>query len=300
MKMRSPRNVTVNLMGGLGNQLLQYATALNLSMACESRLILNSFLLSRTPINSSADKRELEIMQFAYSGEIQNLGKVNTFRSMILGRIAWTLAQRPILGNLWIRTPNFFLKYRNLKNKNLHITGFFTSYLYFHDILPKLRQQIEDIRFSTEWFTRQLAEFEIEEFYAMHIRRGDYENLTDHFGLLTSSYYLSAINNLVDTSGYKNIYVFSDDISKAKDLFQEFPYELKYVQQSSDSTALESLILMSKSSGLVIANSTFSWWAGILSNMDVPVLYPKPFLKNEKFETKDFFPKNWQAVDHVF
>lgn len=300
MRKSTGRHVTVNLMGGLGNQLLQYATAQNLSQKIGSPLFLNTFLLSRSPMNSSAESRKLEITQFAYSGEIQNIGKYRTFASMFLGLCGWFLYRFPFSGNLWIRTPNFFADFDKLHHKKLHLTGFFTSHLYFREILPQLRNQIGEIDSSSTWFSRQLLEFESQEFYAIHVRRGDYENLTDHFGLLTSTYYLSAIKKLIESYGSKRIIVFSDDLSKAKILFQEFPYDIEYVEPSADSSALESLILMSKSSGLVIANSTFSWWAGILSKSSAPVLYPKPFLRDEKFETRDFFPENWISISHTF
>jgi hypothetical protein len=300
MEKRSPRKITINLMGGLGNQLLQYATALSLSQKLESQIVLNSYLLTRSPVNSSAEKRELEIMQFAHTGNIQNLGKIQTFRSMVFGRIGWIAHRRPILGNLWVRTPNFFSSVRNLQKRNLHLTGFFTSYLYFQDVLPILLKQIDQLAHTSDWFRDELLDLENEKFYAIHIRRGDYENLTDHFGLLSGNYYLSAVNGLIDNYGLKPIYVFSDDIKKARSLFCDFPFEVSYVEPSADSTALESLVLMSKSCGLVIANSTFSWWAGILSTGSTPVLYPKPFLKNEKFETRDFFPKNWHPIKHTF
>ena len=296
----SARTIKINLMGGLGNQLLQYATALSVSHSLGSRIVLNSFLLTRSPVNSSAEKRELEITQFAHSGEIKNLGKLRTFTSMVLGRIGWHIFQRPILGNLWVRTPNFFSSLDKLNNKDLHLTGFFTSHLYFQEILSILRSQITLIVYSSDWFKQKSLELEDKEFYAIHIRRGDYENLTDHFGLLSSEYYSSAVTELTNKYGSRITYVFSDDINKAKTLLDQFPFEVRYIEPSDESSSLESLVLMSKSSGLVIANSTFSWWAGILSSAHTPIYYPKPFLRNMKFETMDFFPDKWHAINHNF
>jgi hypothetical protein len=68
-----------------------------------------------------------------------------------------------------------------------------------------------------------------------------------------------------------------------------------FVESPKDSHSFESLILMSRSSSLIIANSTYSWWAATLGNPDKITVCPaKWFVQME--DPQDLYPESWIQV----
>lgn len=52
--------------------------------------------------------------------------------------------------------------------------------------------------------------------------------------------------------------------------------------------------LMSLCKHNILANSSFSWWAGWLNNnQDKKVLVPKKFFNGNKYNKKDLYPADW-------
>ncbi|PHS01042.1 MAG: hypothetical protein COA68_03740 [Oceanobacter sp.] len=109
---------------------------------------------------------------------------------------------------------------------------------------------------------------------AIHIRRGDYllpEN--SYFYECTEDYYLKAISLV----GEGRFYIFSDDIPWSKSI-GIFPEDSIFVDHNSGDNSHMDMILMSKCEKLIIANSTFSIWAALLSNSK-HVIAPKYYYK---------------------
>jgi hypothetical protein len=109
---------------------------------------------------------------------------------------------------------------------------------------------------------------------AIHIRRGDYLTQRDVFShpetgwALPPRYYQQAIAQL--PVGLK-LAVFSDDIPYAKSLFAQFD---PWLAHGND--PIVDLSLMESCRYMIIANSSFSWWAAWLNRRpDKVVIAPK-------------------------
>ncbi len=55
------------------------------------------------------------------------------------------------------------------------------------------------------------------------------------------------------------------------------------------------MFLMSQSSNLIVANSTFSYWAARLNQDNILTIYPKKWY-NSKYAVPDIFPSEWVGV----
>lgn len=96
----------------------------------------------------------------------------------------------------------------------------------------------------------------------VHIRRGDYIGDGMH-EVCTEQYYLEAMEQYRRKLGNPHFFLFSDDK----------PYVMeRYCKNTSDAEICditeqdyEELVLMSLSKHLVLSNSSFSWWAQLLS-----------------------------------
>ena len=175
------------------------------------------------------------------------------------------------------------------------IFGYFQTYKYLEH--PEVRKIVDSLFLDSvsEWYDKCSSEMLEIPTISVHIRRGDYINVKDSFGVLSCSYYNSAINSMLENSSinYARVLVFSDDIDAAKQIFGQLDISLpvQFAQPPQDSPE-ETLLLMSKSDALVISNSTFSWWAAQLGNNAKFVVYPSKWFRGMS-DPKDLFPPEW-------
>ncbi len=115
----------------------------------------------------------------------------------------------------------------------------------------------------------------------LHVRRGDYVSEIGNLGLLDSRYYSSALSKLGVASD-DVVWVFSDSPDAAKDLLKDFVAlsNFNFLNPPFESEPAESLYLMSQMSSMVIANSSFSWWAASLGKEKSVVIAPSPWFRS--------------------
>jgi len=142
--------------------------------------------------------------------------------------------------------PNF--KY--LDNKTYH--AYFQSEQYFKHCSDFIKSEFifkDHIKTSVdEWMGNK-------NYISMHIRRTDYTHKPDFHTNLSIAWYNKAKEYFKD----QNILIISDDKSWCQ---QYFPADTI----SPFNTNGEDLYAMTKCSGHIIANSSFSWWGAYLSN----------------------------------
>ena len=126
---------------------------------------------------------------------------------------------------------------------------------------------------------------------SLHIRRGDYVNLSDHHLLLDISYYKNAVNMF---KNIEKVVVFSDDIEWCKENL-----DIKNTEFIENETDIVDLYLMSQCTHNIIANSSFSWWGAWLNKNDnKKVIAPKKWFgpKRNDLNDKDIIPETWIRI----
>lgn len=114
---------------------------------------------------------------------------------------------------------------------------------------------------------------------SIHIRRGDYLKYPFYI-ILDESYYLSAIELI--KSRYKKavFYVFSDDIPYARNLIDE--PDTVFISHNKKENSFRDMQLMALCDHNIIANSTFSWWGAYLNkNSNKTVIVPQKWFTEE-------------------
>ncbi len=134
---------------------------------------------------------------------------------------------------------------------------------------------------------------------SIHVRLGDYVNLSSSFPSLGMDYYGKAINHFTEL-GYKEFIVFSDEIQKCKEKFTRsaFP-NVDSFEFSEGRSPLEDLILQSSCAHNIVANSSFSFMAGWLNqNKDKIVICNA---KEHLFKScnMDFVPDYFTPIDQI-
>jgi hypothetical protein len=303
--------ITVSLMGGLGNQMFQYAAGKALAERHGTSLALDisgfrysthrSFLLDRLSI-PEADR--------ALAAEVGAEKPVNHF-----ARSLWKLRIDRVLESAGLpklvrsanqyREPHFHYdsEFEALGSET-SLFGYFQSERYFSSIAQPLRDWLSPreplgIR-AAEVFT-QIERDELS--VSLHVRRGDYLNpATAKFhGVLGETYYRQAIDWIEAALGKEVVFfVFSDDPVLTERVLNFVPKcRLNHVRGDPD-RPWEDLALMARCRHHVLANSSFSWWGAWLNpSPGKVVVAPRDwFAQNQLNEqdTSDLYPVDWILV----
>jgi hypothetical protein len=176
------------------------------------------------------------------------------------------------------------------------ITGFFQSDKYFHDVsgevsalfaLPEEHRATVETRHAVI-LTDDMRATGI----VVHVRRTDYIGSVKH-GILDAAYYERAVAAARKKNPDGPLLVFSDDLAwcRAQPVFAG----AIFVDEPTDYMALH---LMSQYRHIVIANSTFSWWAAYLGPQPKTVIAPSRwFGPTGPADTADIYLSHWHLVD---
>lgn len=187
-----------------------------------------------------------------------------------------------------------FTDLRSQANRNLLI-GYFQSSRWMNSLA--VATKMREIRLKEE--SLLVAEYKlraaVENPLIVHIRLGDYKT-ESAFGIPDSNYYFAAINQEFRTGLYGKIWAFSDEPALAKDVLKDFDSNLiRWIPEISGSTS-QTFEVMRCGKGYVIANSSFSWWAAMLTyNLEATVIAPLPWFKDMN-EPIYLIPPHWKRL----
>lgn len=291
--------IIVKLMGGLGNQLFQYATGRALAVRYNVPLKLDlSFLKADT--KGHYTKRDLELEPFKLKYEISTQKELSTFQETTAFQkfkkyIPFLLLKKFVANEKAFAFENDFSKFP----ANTYLNGFWQSEKYFKSIRPELLKEISlkyEMPEVGKDFASRISETNS---VAIHVRRGDYvtnKNASSFHGLLPSEYYNKAISLL--NSKYEDLrfFVFSDDLAWVRQ-HMSLPANTIFIEYTSEHKTAMDLILMSKCAHNIIANSSYSWWGAWLNkNETKTVIAPERWFLDKSLDTGDLLPSSWIKI----
>ena len=291
--------VVVRLVGGLGNQLFQYATARAIAARNNAGLV---FDLSWFPTVSD---RAYALAPFGVSAKIlQGAPVMQTSKLQSL----WNrLAHRLIRGSglkkygcpvFAERHFHFDLVVLDVRAP-IYLDGYFQSERYSSDCADLIREELRLVAPPARNAQEILEMIRSSEAVCLHVRRGDYvANATTQafHGTCSLDYYREGF--AVAAEGMRNptIYVFSDEPSWVQEnLKLDVPTVI--VDIHGPEQAHEDLRLMAACRNFVIANSSFSWWAAWLGeHSSKRVVAPKQWFASATNDTRDLLPADWVRI----
>lgn len=133
-----------------------------------------------------------------------------------------------------------------------------------------------------------------------HFRVGDIFDTYTSRGVLTSDYFQSCIQMILEIDPRVVVYGVSDNIERAKALYPNLP--LLWIDESDEFDALEILRLLSNSRFLIAANSGLSLWAGRLGSSIEKVYAPLYLDRQDLSHNTSHKPldENWELVANQF
>jgi hypothetical protein len=299
-------SVVVQLRGGLGNQLFQYAAGYSLSSRLHADLKLDTALLPPSTIDRGGVRRWPEqISSFTHSGTLFDSTGGSLVRKRVaqsVGGFERSLGDSPLRGvlgsKLYAREVDDDVTAFSRLGADSRINAYCNSSRFFADRAPEIVEQVTTLAAPGDWFIATSAELSADQPVALHVRWGDYLNLTHVYGTMGADYYRRALAAVVRSVGERPVWLFSDDPDGAAAfLGRELTID-RVVKPDAASSALENLVLLSRARAIVAANSSFSWWAAFLSNAESgAVVFPRPlFAAGGPAEPKDWLAADWIQV----
>lgn len=275
--------VVTRLLGGLGNQMFQYATARALALYQGGALWLDTAALA---VAGGHTQRDYALDVFDIRGTLVEEDSLRGFKGKRLAESG----------------PRFDARVTRLDG-DVYLAGYWQSERYFRAIRPLLRRDFSLKRpvgaRARNWAERmRAATREGRTAVSLHVRRGDYVSLpqaASHHGSCDIDYYRQALAELQRRHGALEVFAFSDDPAwVASDLRVGAPL---HVVSDAAGAAHEDLWMMQHCRHYVIANSSFSWWGAWLgSTPHSSVIAPKQWVRTAGFDTSDVVPQAWMRL----
>jgi hypothetical protein len=256
--------IFVQLNGGLGNQLFQYAAGKALAMKNNTELLLDLSLLGKA--NKSITPRNFELHNFKYQAKITNpplITKLPGFHRYAQ-YLNWCTQWKFLIE----KKSNYVSDFLSKGDQNFLI-GFWQSYQYFDSIADKIFTDLEPRSSLSNLSQKILSKIQAGNAVGVHIRRGDYVSLDsakNYHGALPMSYYQDSIDLIRKNHSSAHFYFFSDDPQWCNSYFQYLAGSYSIIDHNVGNEAWQDLILMSWCPNQIIANSSFSWWAAWLGD----------------------------------
>ena len=325
--------IIIQIVGGLGNQLQQYALYQKFkSLGAEAKLDLSWFEQFEDTKQETNDKepykeqnkddhganktkpaikqdivvtnRQCELEFFdhlPYESCTEKERTALTGSQRLAGKFRRKLLPQTVH---WYKEKQMYdpelLNYRKM-----YLSGYFACEKYYADILPELREMIRfpeiadaQKRMANEEILKKIRNSHA---VSVHIRRGDYlqpENAAMFGNICTEEYYVSALNYMKEKIEDPHFFLFSDDASYVKEHYQGDEYTIVDINHGDDS--FYDMHLMSRCEGNICANSTFSFWGARLNARLDKIMIRPTIQKNsqvfDEAQMKDLW-KDWVFID---
>jgi Glycosyl transferase family 11 len=287
--------IIVQLKGGLGNQMFQYAAAFALARAHNTQLVLDTTFLHKSA--NGYTKREFELAVFSLTAQLPTDAQAALFQSMEQPTIWERFKFKFLSKNKIYAEPHFHFDPHMLQQQDgTYLNGYWQSEKYFLDVESKLRKEFVFKSVPSERNAELLTHIINENSVALHVRRGDYLNkaiTAGHHPVCSVEYYDMAIHEVINKVSEPIFYIFSDDVDWAMQNLK-LPADTVYVNHNTGAASFEDMRLMSHCKHHIIANSSFSWWgAWLAKHANQIVIAPKNWFANATVDTKDLVPSNW-------
>jgi hypothetical protein len=275
-------------MGGLGNQLSQYAIARKLSLLLgvefKLDLITNKYFKKDLVHTYQLDKLNT-IQNIATPEEINKFKKTGWFFYKIFNQLkrffGLNIDKNVIYNSKCYIEKEFSEDVLNLPD-NTYLMGYFGDIRYYNDIRDILLQDFSLKEAISLQGSDVLEKIKNSDSVSIHFRRGDFltnSEIKDKAVAINSDeYYKNAIKYITQNVENPEFFIFSDEIDYLKENFK-LSYPVTYMDFNPPQRGYEDMYLMSQCKYNILAGmSSFSSWAAYLNNNpDKVIIVPQSF-----------------------
>ena len=277
-------SVSFLLQGGLGNQLLQVCAGIYTSNFYSYSVNFDSSLLKLLPKRIRLRETEVEFLLDNYKFKQSSVS--NLIRYRFFPKI-----------NVLVEEDLNDLVIQRINSKTKIVSGYFHNLEYVdfswevikNNLLKKINMYPINEKVSSKYFV-------------IHFRGGDYleDSKTKYtHGLTKIDYYKEAIELMSRIHHVDIVYIVTDSPDFAKNFFNKLHVPFKVI---SNKVNFQDLQFISNAQGVIMSNSSFSWWGAYLAEKKnkATVIYPKPWFAGNIPDPKYFFRSNWISLSRSF
>lgn len=258
--------IIVNMYGGLGNQLFILYFGLSLANIRKKSLIFNVQYYSNPPLERFGRELEIRDLIIQSGASLININKTTVRFIKVLDKLLRVL-------NLKIIQKEAFPDYCELNylNNCVMYDGYWQSYKYHQFCAAEIRNLSTQMALRTEKVDQIALHYRC--FVTEEVEGAD----------LAHEYYVTAIKICL-TKGYSKFTIFTNDQALgskfAHEMVNIFDSKIVVTVDTDGISPLDVIKQMNSHGGLIMSNSTLSWWAGYLMADEKLVLYPDFVQKN--------------------
>lgn len=292
--------IIIKAMGGLGNQLQQYALYEKMISLGKEVVFDTGWFENQKLQNNMLAPRKLELSYFP--GVSFKKASADEVEKVYGKEDLWSKVVRKAVPGANHRFSESKMYHPEIFEKDTaYLEGYWAAEKYYADILPRLREKLYFPTPNEE--NRKMAEQIKAASYSvsMHVRRGDYLDPVNKamFGdICTSAYYETGIAKIKEQHPDATFFVFSDDPAYVQENYGSGEFVSVDINHGADS--FFDIYLMSLCNAHICANSTFSFWGARLNPSAEKVMIRPSIHKNSQVfvpeEMHDLW-KNWILVD---
>ncbi len=295
--------ILVELSGGLGNQMFEYALGRHLSILNNCDLKLDISKLEVDPLrdyalhcfnitSTLASEEETRFLKYGFSGKLPYL-----FCHIAAKLLEKLNLQNPLKRSTFVEETQTVFRPEILKmTGDVLLSGYWQTEKYFLPIRKTLLQEFSYKAPPDDASREMIKLIRSENSVSVHIRRGDYISNPEIRSLhccCDESYYARAMAEICNQVSQPHFFVFSDEPAWVKENFRT-PGKMTVLDLNHGDRGHEDMRLMSLCCHNVIANSSFSWWGAWLNeNPHKIVIAPQRWFTSDQFATKDLLPEGW-------
>jgi hypothetical protein len=276
--------IIIETLGGLGNQLFQIANGLALGLRFNRPIMfkhLDTFRRSYLA-EIGIESEVIYAVSLKKDLELKPIFKTDPVETETVSRL---------------QEKEFHFEAIRLPTGPVSIRGYFQSYRYFYEFEDSITDFFWRSLFSEQIRNREdeVEDSEKRDEIAVHVRLGDYVNsktANAYHGLLSEEYFLKAVEML--SCEAQNLLIVAESQTTLR---KEYPTLSKLATKIISSCEVCDLYALSRSTKLILSNSSFSWWGAYLS--EAKVIAPKNWFSAEvllKNSTKDLYLPHWEII----
>jgi hypothetical protein len=284
--------IIVKIIGGIGNQLFQYAVGravanyhqvpLKLDITgYETYNLHNGFRLDQFNIEANlATPAEVTILK----GGSNILYRLLRAAGLVKFKTYYAEKQRSIYD------PAVF------EESSRYLDGYWQNEKYFLQIRQVLLEEFSSKTPLSTLAQGYLSRIQNTNAVSLHVRRGDYLRHPE-IGVLDLSYYQQAHSYLISKVENPVFYIFSNDQAWCKQNLK-FIENALYIEDTA--TEIDDLILMSQCRHNIVANSSFSWWGAWLNkNVNYKIIIAPKKWRRDDLQNFKYLPDSWVKIDSI-